>query len=240
MIWILWALAAAALGAAAVVLFAGLWLWRTPLRVHGRASGGFTRPVEAEGFVSFRPFTVSPERQPDGKLALIVRFRSRVLGIIPLEPKPEAKESEPRQEPEPLAERIETASRIAAFVSRYWGFGNLAAHLLGCRRFIEAERFTGFLEYGFEDPSVTGRIYGHQCEFRAVTDRLECFHLVPVWQPGDHLDGELDAVLSVYPVRMAGSILWFLLSRFRWRLLFAGHRDHPAAAQLAKAERRAA
>lgn len=197
---------------AAVCTAIAVWLWRTPLSIGGRLAGGLERALDVEGEVRFHPFWIRAVPS-EGQVILSAGFHSRTLWSGPL----------PRQrESPPIAEQIDEAGRnlkksadILGFLDRHWGLGNIALLLLSLRRFIRTGKLEGYLEYGTEDPAITGRLFGYQCSVAYLLPELPDFRVVPVWKFRTWFEIDTRLLADFHVARMAVAILWFGITRFR-------------------------
>ncbi len=222
------------------------WLWRTPLAVRVHAAGGLDRAAEGSGAVTLKPFIFDLVRERL-TVCLRVRLNERVLYTRPLIG------GEKKPEPEPEKKKgagLAGALRAFRFIDRFWGVQEIALYLVSCRRFFSVEEFSGYIEFGSEEPEQTGELYGYLCAATPLWEQMPEFSFRPNWSPRDSFEFDLTLALGFYVFRLVCSALWFAVSRFRWRELFAkkpgqkpGHKPAnrlPPAAGLPEARRHAA
>ena len=182
------------------------WLLVTPLVVEAAVEGSLEGGIDATVRLGFGPVAahVAP---PPPAAAWRSSSRSRAATCAPGLCDPATAPRRVRSgriSAAPSATSIGTggAAAVARFASR-------------ARRHVRVRRLAGRVEFGCEEPALTGLLFGYLAAIRSVIDPDGALELLPDWTFRNCCDGWLRAGLDIFVLRLALAVCVFLVLRYR-------------------------
>lgn len=210
-----------------------LWLYFAPLELRGelrRERGqGFSGEVLLElGFVCLRAVPME---------ARIWQLELALAGVRVARWQTPQREARAPAAPESAAEeqdegRDGDATRGAlARARRHWDLGELLRFLFAHRHLLVFGPTEGCIEFGLEDPALTGELFGYACAARQLSPALAEVELRPLWTFENGGWGWLRGRVRARLVALLVQLALYLMTHYeRDRLATASGRDAGAAA----------
>ncbi|MBW2419381.1 MAG: DUF2953 domain-containing protein [Deltaproteobacteria bacterium] len=195
-----------------------LWLYLAPLELEGelRRERGEQAEERLEGElrlklgpVSLRAVPADPRRS-GRSWQLELRLAGLRLARWKTEP-PEGRTPLPEKERRPR----EATRPSLAWVRRHWDLGELLQFLFAHRRLMEIGPLEGRLEFGLEDPALTGELYGWACAARQMSPALAGVDLQPLWLFDNACWGWLRGRVRARLFALLAALAFHLATRYR-------------------------
>jgi hypothetical protein len=186
--------------AVAALLVAIAWLLLTPLVAQGQVEGNLDDGARIDVRLRFAPLAAHLQRDPAGPLRVDVTLAGIALPT---------RRSRPATSPSGG-----TVPRLAR-IHRRWRVDDLLRFLVRRRHHLVVRHIEGHVRYGFEDPALTGQVYGAVCTARPLLDPEARVAVMPDWSMQDVLAGRLLAELRLFVGRLAIALAIFLVTNRR-------------------------